>query len=1064
MLKIAGRVFNGSKIVKFLCYCLIYGLILSPNLWAAAPIFPAKKDHVDTCCLSPSIELSNSLLEGTFLSKTIPENIDMLISRTIEIKNFDFNRAQDYIKDISLGNKSKLINNLILLDSEKRQEVVYGLFAQITSDPKYKDRELFIDKSIIDSSRKFMSIASQAIELLEQMNKNQDIKTIYRDLRKMGLLFMWGNSREKIIANLKNIIILGSENPEASELKSSLKQILINLLIFPYYRHLPSKANSVQLEQLSGLNYAQRSNVLFGFILEISLKHKSKNLFFDTQQIKSLNQFKKLISRSENFLSDSDENLSVAQLYAGLEALGIRRGWGKSKALIMKSFESVKTVMSENSTKQEVSDALKYIEEHFPLTWNIVHYSPHGCFNQNGILGAPDTGGQVIYIVDLIRETVADLKMRNKNAGILPEDNHPQILVLTRLIKKRPVEINEQDWAQIKSFEEKEEIEDTQGDAFILRVPVAGDEFMDRFSLIQYIPEFVKNSKLVLENFKSSHYFGSDLSHEIDMVFGHYTDGGLAGLTLSLLTKSPFFWVLHASENSKERGIMNTADLELQMYLDMLMSITGRVIVSSEHEKNIQHPEISGGFLLKDERYLAMLNFLGKTKMQVDPLGVSADYALEDPLNVMRVLIDSFPGQVQVEDEKKSLEYNVMVNVMNSFIELRNNSPEDKQIRLNLLLGKIYKKLLSGRVIDNYPEFKQMLSSRENVEFIKNLEADTQGYNPDNSINVSMAMSRIDDVKNARLLVEMYTGGTIFTNKIAEIIKAKVNLAQSWGRFTDSLRKGFLPNELFVPEFIDLMPEDIKAKLIKLKKMRANNISFIIGGAENSAKTMDAKGNMTEQGKLLFWIEQTIQKSGLEDTVVHLKALNGVPVFRIFKLMDAVFIQPAKEESYGLTIIEAMKAGLISVITQNAGAIDILGDNPGLTEFLFDPYSVDALIAQIDKINNMNEQEKEFYRNEFEVEYAKSGGWEKKWLAIRSLSELGQMIDVHMKINNNTDVFDERLNIVKNFINDFSQEDTLFSNLLKKVNRLLETSPELVLPSVQEPKPQQVNHFINQAI
>ena len=150
-----------------------------------------------------------------------------------------------------------------------------------------------------------------------------------------------------------------------------------------------------------------------------------------------------------------------------------------------------------------------------------------------------------------------------------------------------------------------------------------------------------------------------------------------------------------------------------------------------------------------------------------------------------------------------------------------------------------------------------------------------------------------------------------------------------------------------------------------------------------------------------------------------------------------------------------MKAGMISVITQNAGAIDILDDNPGLQGFLFEPYSVDALINQIDRINNINELEKE---------YTKSGGWGKKWLAIRSVSELGQMLDVHIKINNNTDVLAKHLNLVKDFINDFSQEDTLFSNLLGKVKDLLESSPDLVLPLLRESDQQYDYHSIAQAI
>ncbi|MCD4638597.1 hypothetical protein LOS09_22185, partial [Proteus mirabilis] len=35
-----------------------------------------------------------------------------------------------------------------------------------------------------------------------------------------------------------------------------------------------------------------------------------------------------------------------------------------------------------------------------PMVFRIVLVSPHGWFGQEGVLGRPDTGGQVVYVLD----------------------------------------------------------------------------------------------------------------------------------------------------------------------------------------------------------------------------------------------------------------------------------------------------------------------------------------------------------------------------------------------------------------------------------------------------------------------------------------------------------------------------------------------------------------------------------------------------------------------------------------------------------------------------------------
>ena len=67
-----------------------------------------------------------------------------------------------------------------------------------------------------------------------------------------------------------------------------------------------------------------------------------------------------------------------------------------------------------------------------PLISKIAIISPHGWFGQTNALGKPDTGGQVIYILDQVRALEKHLQ---SGTCALPDwKSMPKIIVLTRLI------------------------------------------------------------------------------------------------------------------------------------------------------------------------------------------------------------------------------------------------------------------------------------------------------------------------------------------------------------------------------------------------------------------------------------------------------------------------------------------------------------------------------------------------------------------------------------------------------------------------------------------------------
>ena len=64
---------------------------------------------------------------------------------------------------------------------------------------------------------------------------------------------------------------------------------------------------------------------------------------------------------------------------------------------------------------------------------SIVMVSSHGFFAQANALGKPDTGGQVVYVLDAVRALEKELAGRAAEAGI-SELAPPRLVILTRLI------------------------------------------------------------------------------------------------------------------------------------------------------------------------------------------------------------------------------------------------------------------------------------------------------------------------------------------------------------------------------------------------------------------------------------------------------------------------------------------------------------------------------------------------------------------------------------------------------------------------------------------------------
>lgn len=169
-----------------------------------------------------------------------------------------------------------------------------------------------------------------------------------------------------------------------------------------------------------------------------------------------------------------------------------------------------------------------------PTIFNVVIFSVHGYFGQANVLGLPDTGGQVVYILDQVRALEEELLVRIKNQGL---NVKPQILVVTRLIP---------DAQGTKCNQELESIEGTKY-SNILRVPFRTEngilrQWVSRFDIYPYLEKFTQDATIkILELMEG----------KPDLIIGNYTDGNLVASLMANKLGVTLATIAHALEKTK---------------------------------------------------------------------------------------------------------------------------------------------------------------------------------------------------------------------------------------------------------------------------------------------------------------------------------------------------------------------------------------------------------------------------------------------------------------------------------------------------------------------------------
>ncbi len=305
------------------------------------------------------------------------------------------------------------------------------------------------------------------------------------------------------------------------------------------------------------------------FLCEFLKIHSINNdqILVDGEIIEDSSALVEALQKAIASLEQLDEDAPIHEARATLNSLGIREGFGNTVGRTLTNLQLLSNLFE--------SPSADYLDEFLaavPLITRVAVISPHGWFGQDHVLGRPDTGGQVVYILDQVKALEAHLKNSLADAGIsIP----PKIVVVSRLIPDNEGTTSNQRLEKINGTDH----------CWILRVPFKDEnlntvpQWLSRFQVWPFLEQFALDAKNELL---------TEFGGKPDMIIGNYSDGNLVASLLAPWLQVVQCNIAHALEKPKYlfsalywKDMEKDFNFSLQFTADLISMNKADVIISS---------------------------------------------------------------------------------------------------------------------------------------------------------------------------------------------------------------------------------------------------------------------------------------------------------------------------------------------------------------------------------------------------------------------------------------------------------------------------------------------------
>uniref|UniRef100_A0A0A0LQA9 Sucrose synthase n=1 Tax=Cucumis sativus TaxID=3659 RepID=A0A0A0LQA9_CUCSA len=238
----------------------------------------------------------------------------------------------------------------------------------------------------------------------------------------------------------------------------------------------------------------QNVNALVDYLL--ALQHRGQSLMIN-KKLNTVSKLQSALFAAQVYVSSLPKDTPYEEFKHKMKGWGFEKGWGSTSERVRETMLLLSEVLQAPDPAK-----LELMFSKLPTTLNIVIFSPHGYFGQAGVLGLPDTGGQVTRLIPDARGTKCNVEL--------------------------------------------EPIENTKH-SNILRVPFYTQngvlrQWVSRFDVYPYLERFAKDATAkILEV----------MDCKPDLIIGNYTDGNLVASLMAKKLGITQGTIAHALEKTK---------------------------------------------------------------------------------------------------------------------------------------------------------------------------------------------------------------------------------------------------------------------------------------------------------------------------------------------------------------------------------------------------------------------------------------------------------------------------------------------------------------------------------
>lgn len=354
----------------------------------------------------------------------------------------------------------------------------------------------------------------------------------------------------------------------------------LELNLAPFYDYGPSLkdpdtiGNGIKhMNRYMSSNLANRperwNRALFEFL---KLHHlHGVQLLLDGDIVHNTDELESALEDVVDFLERCDCPNDMPRVKEKLQLFGFLDGWGDSLERILETINLLQDVL-----EQPNEETLEEFLSRIPMVSKVTMISPHGWFGQENVLGRPDTGGQVVYVLDQAKAMEQYLIEDLKRSGF---DAEPKVLIVTRLIPENEGTASDQRLEKVNGTK----------NVWILRVPFRDsdgqvvEQWISRFRIWPYLDQFAVDVEAEIRK---------ELGGRPDLIVGNYSDGNLVATQLSKSMGVIQCNIAHALEKSKYlfsdlywENFEADYNFSIQFMVDLIaMNLANFIITSTSQE------------------------------------------------------------------------------------------------------------------------------------------------------------------------------------------------------------------------------------------------------------------------------------------------------------------------------------------------------------------------------------------------------------------------------------------------------------------------------------------------